>query len=109
MIVEFKEVEEPFLHHPYDAEDREGKYSLDQADPDDYYNTEYTHLSIWQRFKWLEVKSKVVSIENRLEKLQTRRIAKQTADLTMYVGGTVFCNMVLTNRPAVISITYVVL
>ena len=86
MIKEFKALEEPFLDNPRDYYDREGKYDLDQADPDDYYDTKYKKLGLSQRIQWLRSRTSVINIEKRLSRLQTRRIAKQTADLAVYVS-----------------------
>ncbi|KAL9087473.1 MAG: hypothetical protein Q9159_003610 [Coniocarpon cinnabarinum] len=83
MIRDFKALEDPFLDHPRDYYDREGKYDLDKADPDDYYDTNYRSLGLQQRILWLRRKGRVVEIESRLARLQTRRVAKQLADLAV--------------------------
>lgn len=83
MIRDFKRLEEPFLDNPPDYYDREGKYSLDQADPEDYYDIRYKHMGLRERYRWLMTRNGIVALEKRLALIQTRRIAKQTTDIAM--------------------------
>ena len=85
MIRDFKHLEEPFLDSEYmpDPEDRKGRYDLDKADPEDYYENNYCCTSVRQRYLWLRTKSNIISIEQRLSRLQTRRMSKQVADIAM--------------------------
>lgn len=83
MIRDFKRLEEPFLDNPPDLYDRDGKYALDQADPEDYYDTRYKRMGFSERYLWLRTRGHIVALEKRLALIQTRRIAKQTADIAM--------------------------
>ena len=86
MIRDFKTLERPFLLHPdgrHGRYDRESKYAVDTPDPDDYYDTQYKSFGTAQRFRWLRTRGSIVNLEKRLGLIQTRRIAKQTADIAM--------------------------
>lgn len=105
MIQEFKRLEAPFR----DDEDDDGRYNprkragrrgsarfekdrrLENGDgdekdgtEDDYYMSTYSAKSLKRRWLWLYRRSAVLAMTERLSRVQTRRIARQTTDIAVY-------------------------
>ena len=77
---DFRRLERPFLLNP------------PQDDPDidspwAHYNlrTDYCHMDLSHRFRWLRSKSEVVNMAMQISRIQTRRISTEVNDLLMYV------------------------
>jgi hypothetical protein len=64
-----------------------GRWVRDRGwtDEDDYGNTEYKSVGLWDRLVWLRRRGSVLDISMRLSRVQTRRIAGQTAVISGYV------------------------
>lgn len=50
---------------------------------DDYYLCNYSAVTLPQRFAWLHLRSRTMALSERLTKVQTRRIARQTTDVAV--------------------------
>lgn len=50
---------------------------------DDYYMVDYEARTLGQRWAWLHTRSRAITIADRLNRTQTRRIARQTTDIAV--------------------------
>lgn len=66
----------------------------DGSDGDSYGQTEYRKCGIRERLIWLRTKYKIKDLMDALQRIQTRRIAKELGDLFVYVAGLVLCVLV---------------
>jgi hypothetical protein len=97
MLQDFKALERRFLVNPHEywepyanngyyatekdgGTERGGRWIRDRGytDEDDYENTEYKSVNLWQRVVWIRTRTAVIDIAGRLSRVQTRRIARQT-------------------------------
>jgi len=64
-----------------------GRWVRDRGwtDEDDFENTEYKSVNLWDRLVWLRRRGAVLDISMRLSRVQTRRIAGQTTVIAGYV------------------------
>ena len=53
---------------------------------DDYFATDYCKIGPVKRYIWLKERTKVVEMLEAVSRIQTRRMAKQVCELSMYVG-----------------------
>lgn len=82
MIRDFKRLEAPFLVPARDG-DEKAAYALDAEEPRDYYNTNYRHITLRERFIWVRERGGFIELSESLSRVQTRRIARQTTDIGM--------------------------
>jgi len=101
MFQDFKSVERRFLvdpheyWEPYNSKDRYydnekdwgrydgrrgGRWVKDRGwtDDDDYLNTEYKSVNLWDRLVWVRKRGHVIALAEKLGRVQTRRITRQT-------------------------------
>ncbi|KAL9042017.1 MAG: hypothetical protein Q9214_003914 [Letrouitia sp. 1 TL-2023] len=75
LMREFRELEEPFLDRPEEAEDldieKSGRVSL---------RGNYASMDLWRRFTWLHKKDDVVNLGTMTNRIQSRRIAYETSN-----------------------------
>jgi len=64
-----------------------GRWVRDRGwtDDDDYENTEYKSVNLWDRLVWLRRRGSVLDISMRLSRVQTRRIAGGMTGVAGYV------------------------
>ena len=73
--------------HAYAGNSHAEKGRLRRGHPyeDDYYATDYCKVGLVHRYIWLKERTKVVDMLEAVSRVQTRRIAKQVCELSMYV------------------------
>lgn len=82
MIKEFENLERPFLKPELRGYDEKGYYA--HQHPEDVYEGQYKRVFyIKDRYLWLRRRSDARSIAERLTRVQTRRVARQTKDLAV--------------------------
>lgn len=85
MLKQFKVIETPFVLDPY-VEKRPyvaHPFSGKEEDVDDYYNTNYCEPNLYQRLIWIRRRGSVLAMFEKLSRIQTRRIARSTAEIRM--------------------------
>lgn len=101
MMSNFRTLERPFL--AYEAQQkrsasrklRDAEWDMDEvsmrhddgSDGDSYGQTEYRKCGLRERIIWLRTKYKIKDLMDALQRIQTRRIAKELGDLFMYVSS----------------------
>jgi hypothetical protein len=73
LIKDFKTYERPFLVSPHDGREKELEWSFDATQQ--YYKSDFVH-----RVLWLRSKGGIQSIAEKLNKIQTRRIAIEVTE-----------------------------
>ncbi|KAE8442392.1 hypothetical protein EG329_003408 [Mollisiaceae sp. DMI_Dod_QoI] len=74
LIREFKVYERPFLETAHTGREKELEWSFDATQQ--YYKCDFVH-----RILWLRTKGGIGSIAEKLQKIQTRRIAVETTEM----------------------------
>lgn len=64
-------------HRASNGRAENGEY---EDETEDYYNVQYSAKSFWQRCHWFRRRGSFENIGAKLERIQTRRIARQTMD-----------------------------
>ena len=82
MIKDFHKLEEPFLEDD-DAGPDSPEKGVDRPNLSDYYEVRYRRMGLSQRIAWLRERNQVIELASRLSRIQTRRVARQTADIAM--------------------------
>ncbi|KAI4162203.1 MAG: hypothetical protein LQ342_004223 [Letrouitia transgressa] len=81
LMREFRELEEPFLDRPEEAEDldieKSGRVSL---------RGNYAPMDLRRRFTWLHKKDNVVNLGTMTNRIQSRRIAYETSNTLEWVS-----------------------
>jgi len=73
LIHDFKRYERPFLETPHTGREKELEWSFDATQQ--HYRCDFSH-----RLLWLRSKGGIESIAEKLQKIQTRRIAVETTE-----------------------------
>ena len=73
LIRDFKRYERPFLYSPHEGREKELEWSFDATQQ--RYNSDFAH-----RVLWLRCKGGIESIAEKLQKIQTRRIAVEVTE-----------------------------
>lgn len=73
LIKDFKRYERPFLYSPHEGREKELEWSFDATQQ--HYNSDFAHRGLWLRSK-----SGIASIAEKLQKIQTRRIAVEVTE-----------------------------
>lgn len=73
LIRDFKRYERPFLYSPHDGREKELEWSFDCTQQ--HYRSDFVH-----RVLWLRSKGGIESIAEKLNKIQTRRIAVEVTE-----------------------------
>ena len=90
---EFIRLEEPFLNiTPSRAEKDVERHSEESAE------TDYAPMTLARRWKWMRIKSNVLSIADQVNRIQTQRIACDTTNLLMLVSSTQACGNASTDH-----------
>lgn len=79
LIREFKSYERPFLETEHTGREKELEWSFDATQQ--YYKCDF-----WHRVLWLRTKGGVESISEKLQKIQTRRIAVEVTEMHFQMG-----------------------
>ncbi|KAI9731104.1 MAG: hypothetical protein M1818_007962 [Claussenomyces sp. TS43310] len=82
LIHDFKRLERPFLIPPHGGREKDLEWSFNATQG--YYRCDFGH-----RFKWLQNKSGVVNVAQRLQALQVRRIAVEVTENHVMVAQAV--------------------
>lgn len=85
MIREFRQLERPFLNPRGEVSDEKGYLDEDEIEWPDYYRTNHRRCGLRERVMWLRTRSGVVRLLEALNKLVTRRIAKEVGKIAMYM------------------------
>jgi hypothetical protein len=96
MIARFSKIEAPFLASSARKRDERRKshqddvwsgedvaYELDESAV--FYDTEYRPVGFFDRWRWIVTKPSIMTLFDRVQRIQMRRIAMQTTELTLYV------------------------
>lgn len=62
---------------------KEKRMENGDEDEDDYYLCDYSALTLAQRWAWLHFRNRALALSSRLTKVQTRRVARQTTDISV--------------------------
>jgi len=82
LIRDFKILEAPFLMPLREGREKELEWSYDATQ-------QYYRCDIWHRILWLRVKNRVERIAERLQQLQTRRIAAEVTECHLMLNDVV--------------------
>jgi len=81
LIKQFKHYEYPFLETSHTGREKDLEWSFDATQR--HYRCDLPH-----RIRWLRVKSGVIDISDKLQKVQTRRIAVETTEMHFMISDT---------------------